>query len=188
MYPVQPLTVAGLLLDIAGAIILGYAIFGRSPERALLESQFRYDFNVDLHLSLATQTADAQAGIALLVGGFVMQLVSGLGFSSDSGYVLAAVVAAAIAAIAAVCLALVRWLRPRERKAAFYEQLVAKDPSIWHTIVRHYARELGDPWHGATEPPADVARRLLGERRWKLITEWAKELPPSMTQAYHPDH
>jgi hypothetical protein len=57
------LAAAGLLLDIAGAIVLGSAVFLRRAEQALEEATPKWDFQTDLHVSLARQTADAQAGL-----------------------------------------------------------------------------------------------------------------------------
>jgi hypothetical protein len=51
------------LLDIAGANVLGSAVFLRRAEQALEEATPKWDFQTDLHVSLARQTADAQAGL-----------------------------------------------------------------------------------------------------------------------------
>lgn len=75
------LAAAGLLLDIAGAVVLGYAVFLRRAEQAIEEATDKYDFNADLHVSLALQTADAQAGLFLFVLGFLGQFLSATGLN-----------------------------------------------------------------------------------------------------------
>ena len=65
----------GLVLDIGGALLLALALVFKTPDRAAGESEPRMDFNVDLDVGLAEQTADAQAGASLLTLGFALQLV-----------------------------------------------------------------------------------------------------------------
>lgn len=190
---VQAFAVAGLLLDIVGAYVLTVAVFGRGPERARQESSARLDWHVDLHMSLATQTADAKAGLLLLIAGFVSQGVAALGVNPQCTAWQIAILAGAAALSLAVLLLLRFVLRPRERRRAFVAQLIAQEPSMWWQVIRDYAYQAGDMrYEGPTETPAERAERLLGHKQWQSLvghaTRYGRELPESLTATWHPDH
>ena len=74
-------SVAGIIYDIAGAILLAEAIVRTRHETFVLQSQHREysGGNVELFGAFEEQRHDAWFGLGLLVGGFVLQLFAAIG-------------------------------------------------------------------------------------------------------------
>jgi hypothetical protein len=79
------LTAAGLIFDIAGALILALGLVLKTPQATLDEATPKWNFNAALDASLAAQSADAQVGAGALVLGFTLQIGTALGCKSDPG-------------------------------------------------------------------------------------------------------
>ncbi|MFP5357492.1 MAG: hypothetical protein ACLGHI_03415 [Gammaproteobacteria bacterium] len=69
------LSAAGLFYDVAGVTALGFAFFAKSNKTLQAESEMRYKYNSDLMRSLVTSRLDGVFGSALLIAGFLLQLL-----------------------------------------------------------------------------------------------------------------
>ena len=79
------IALAALGIEIAGALLLARALAFESLATYVAGAQTRYDFNAALDLARASDVADAQVGLALLLFGFAGQALAagGLGASLD---------------------------------------------------------------------------------------------------------
>jgi hypothetical protein len=160
----------GLTLDISGAVIIALGLVLKTPDQALEESTPKWNFNAVLDASIAAQTADAQVGAGLLVAGFAVQMASALGWHESSwratgiGLALGAVVAVAAWVL------LVRFWRPRRIIEALFARLRSLGIGDWWPALAAFGALLNRPRNNEKELIADYAVRLIGERRWALLT------------------
>lgn len=77
------LAAAGLLYDIAGVLLLGWALLMPSRVDHFVLSAPFYDGNSALFLALRKQKLDAYCGLALLVLGFTLQFLSNVGIGGS---------------------------------------------------------------------------------------------------------
>ncbi len=70
------LQVCGLLLSAGAAVFLVRGAYTLTAESIVALSQTRFDFNRDVARSLATQKADAQIGVALLIASAIGQFTN----------------------------------------------------------------------------------------------------------------
>lgn len=163
-------TAGGLVLDIAGAVILAFGLVLKTPEAALEESTPRAGFNAALDASIASQTADAQVGATLLVAGFGVQLVAALGLDESSWQATGLAVGIASLVAVAAWVFLIRFWRPRRLTQALYVRLRSLDVGSWWPALAAFGGLLNRPTHGEDELIADYAIRLIGNKRWTLLT------------------
>ena len=71
------LNTLGLCFDIAGAILLGRAIVWNSKQKIAMQVATSWGYNKNFISAVAEQQADGIFGLTILVGGFVMQGISG---------------------------------------------------------------------------------------------------------------
>lgn len=165
---------AGLVLDIAGALLLAMGLMFKKPQHAIGETTPRWDFNLDLDASLARQTADAQVGGLLLTLGFAIQMVAALGWhrtSSWSAVTYATVLAFALDLVCVV--SLFRVWRPRHLRRMAVTRLATSDEGSWWPILAYYGPLLGEPPNrhlADQETLADYGKRVL-EWRWDRLVE-----------------
>jgi hypothetical protein len=172
------LAAAGLLVEIVGAMVLGSAVFLRRSEQILEEASPKWNFNAELHASLARQTADAQVGLALLIVGFAAQFTAALGVNPSgpwawavAGYLFSITVVGAL-------LVLSEGLRPRYVRTAVLKQLERSDVNIWWLVLRAYGRQL-NRYRSANQAWGDFGLALLGSAAWDRLVRGLK-LPPSL--------
>lgn len=175
---------AGLVLDIAGALLLALALIFAKPDQRLEEATPKWDFNVDLEVGLAEQTADAQAGAFLLMLGFTLQLGAVLGWHL-MGWA-AAVPAIVIATVFdLVIYALLRFLwRPHHAREMLAARLRITDFDPWWPALSIYGDRLGYSYDAANETIEDYGKRILGSTRWASVTR-GRELPAFITKLRH---
>jgi hypothetical protein len=185
---VSAATAAGLVLDAFGAAVLVFGLaFRRSWQTADLAT-FKYDFNSDIHIELAKQTADARVGATLLVAGFLGQLLAAVGVDCSSGVTVAlAVCLAGAAGLLAVTL----WRRHEQRvgiRRALLNDLRRKrrEPQIWQLILDEYGPYIGAE-RGVDESPADYGKRVVGEDAWSELAG-RDDLPDYLTTPWHESH
>jgi hypothetical protein len=176
---------AGLFLDIVGAVLLASAIFLRRADQALEEASPKWNFNADLHAGLARQTADAQAGLFLLVLGFTGQFVSAVGWSPTGVRAWAAAGYAVFVTVLGVLLILFDGLRPRYVQTALLKQLERSDVNEWWILLRAYGGQLGRH-REANQAWADFGSALLGADTWSRLTT-DRALPASLTDPQYID-
>jgi hypothetical protein len=174
----------GLIVDIAGALLLALGLMFKKPRKTIEEASAKWDFNPDLETSLASQTADAQAGGSLLVLGFLVQLAAALGWRETTWRDVAAAVASAAVLDAAVVVLLFRWWRPWQLRRMLLARLETLNYGSWWPALAAYGAYLRKP------PPdeiaikvtfADYGKHLLGQRLWeKLVAN--RELPDALTK------
>ena len=73
------LTAVGLAYDGFGIVILGFAFFSKSIQSMMIESGTYYGGNNALLESLIQARTDGVSGTTLLVAGFVLQEIKGVG-------------------------------------------------------------------------------------------------------------
>lgn len=166
---ISAVAAGGLTLDIAGALLLAYALITRSPTRAVAEGVSAISFNLELDMGKARETIDARVGALLLVAGFGGQLAADVGFRASTGLEAAdAIVAALIVDIAAVLLAIT--LRRRQIRMMLFARLErADDVGEWWPICHGYGLHLGRPAPadiGTEVPMVDYFASLLGPKLW----------------------
>src|SRR5690348_7835436 len=76
----SPVASAGLVLDVAGALLIALGLIVKRPEEVAREVGSYVGSNPYLHISLLTQTADAQVGAAYLMLGFAGQFLAAAGW------------------------------------------------------------------------------------------------------------
>jgi hypothetical protein len=170
---VQPsaLTTGGLILDIAGALILALGLVVKTPEATLEEATPRWDFNVYLDASLATQTADAQVGATLLSAGFALQMGGALGWHIVGwSWTTVALVVSLAVAMGAFTFLRHRW-RPRKVEDMLFARLRSAQLGQWSALLISYAAVLGEPPIGQGEVMADFAARVIGIERWNALID-----------------
>jgi hypothetical protein len=113
----SPISAAGLVIDVAGALTLAMSLMFKQPAAMLTESGTYVGANPYFFFSQVKQTADAQVGAALLAIGFVLQLEGALGWHPAWAQLYWTLPMAAIADVAAVALLLPRWRRWHLRRA-----------------------------------------------------------------------
>ena len=162
----------GLVLDIAGALLLAVGLMFKTPKRAINEATPRYDFNVELDANVAMQTADAQVGALLLVSGFAAQFASSLGVHATTWWDIGLAIGAA-AAVDAVATLFLFWKWRRFHIRRMLGARLESGAELWITVAA-YGPVLGTP------APADIgvesridsyAERVLGRRRWRRYTQ-----------------
>ena len=163
-------TAGGLVLDIAGAIILVRGLVLKRPEEALEESTPRYDFNAALDAGLAAQTADAQVGAALLVFGFGVQMATALGWHESSWWATGIALGAGAVTAVAAWEFLDRFWRPRKIREVLIARLRSLGVGDWWPALAAFGLLLNRPRHDESELIADYAVRLIGESRWASLT------------------
>jgi hypothetical protein len=152
-------TAGGLVLDIAGALILAFGLVLKTPEAALKESTPTWNFNASLDASIAAQTADAQVEATLLVTGFAVQLASALGWHESSWFATCvAVVIASIVAVAAWVF-LIRVWRPHR----LIEALFPEHPSASSGASRRRALKLANEIERSSDRERSRDPLLRGE-------------------------
>lgn len=180
---------AGLILDLVGAALLVFGAALRKSWETADMATTRYDFNPDVHVGLAKQTADARVGATLLVLGFSGQLLSAFGVDCSAGAVVAATSAGAtLASLAAALL----W-RPWERRVAIRRALANElwrhrrnMATLWQSILDAYGYRMNTP-RGDAETPEEYGKRLLGDERWQDLAG-SGPLPAQLREAWHRDH
>jgi hypothetical protein len=189
----SPLAAGGLLLDVAGALMLASAFIFKRPSSVRSETAGYWGANPYLFVSLAKQTADAWIGGALLASGFLAQLLSAANVRASWLGVDGALAAAGAVDLLAL-LALWRVLRPFNVRRALELELTQR----WHEYERDQpSREEASrvwwqglvPWAHAAgverqtgEPLHALGCRLLGKRRWRrLKTNSGLPQPPAET-------
>jgi len=181
---ISALAAGGLTLDIAGALLLALGLMFKKPRQAIEEASPKWDFNTDLETSLASQTADAQAGGSLLILGFVVQLAAALGWREATWLDVAAAVASAAVLDAAVVVLLFRWWRPWQLRRMLFARLETLDYGPWWPALAAYGVHLQKPAPGniAVEVTfAEYGEQLLGRRLWrKLVAD--RQLPDVLTK------
>jgi hypothetical protein len=175
------LTAAGLIFDIAGALILALGLVLKTPQAALDEATPRWGFNAVLDASLAAQSADAQVGAGALVLGFALQTGTALGWQERSWTSTAIAVIVAIVCVASAWLFLLRWLRPHRIRELLAARLAASETGIWWPVLAAYGRILKTPFRGEPETIAQYAERLLGSRRFAAAVG-TRGLPDVLTK------
>lgn len=91
------LFVVGISLDLAGAVLIAWTIYSRTPEETREEATSRLDASLWTVVFREREQAHVKAGMALLGSGFGLQLAGYIaGFRSGSGRVVAPVVAVAV--------------------------------------------------------------------------------------------
>jgi hypothetical protein len=73
------LGVVGILYDIAGAMMLSYALMWSRPQVLARQSAGSWDLNIDLLYAFCEQTVDARWGATFLIAGFLLQAASSAG-------------------------------------------------------------------------------------------------------------
>lgn len=93
-------SIAGVIYDIAGAILLAEALVRTRDEVLVSQSQTLPGGNLGLFAALEEQRHDARFGLALLITGFVLQLIAAIGYTLPvnwlSGSLLVAVLVGAL--------------------------------------------------------------------------------------------
>jgi hypothetical protein len=176
------LAAAGLVLDIAGALMLAFGLMFKKPDVRVEETSTKLGWNTDLEIGLAEQTADAQIGAALLIVGFAFQLTAALG-SHVQGWTATAVAigAAVMVDLFAYWFLKQRW-RPRHVKAMLAARIRRIDLGDWPSLLAMYGERLGYASDGGvTETSLDFMRRILGSQRTDEITS-GRELPAPLSK------
>jgi hypothetical protein len=175
----SPIAAGGLVLDVAGALMLASAFMFKRPRAWRQESTTYVGGNAPLFLSAARQNADAWVGGLLLAAGFGAQFIASVGADpSWAGLWLTLPVAVALDAIAFA--ALWWWLRPLNIRRAIAHDLEQR----WDDYERDYQEdEAVKQWWAAVEAWGfllynerrpdeglpEFGRRLVGARRWRRI-------------------
>ena len=162
-------TAGGLVLDIAGAMIIALGLVLKTPEAALEESTPRWGFNAALDASLAAQTADAQIGAAMLVMGFAVQIAAALGWHEESWLATGIALGTAGVAAASAWVFLNRFWRPRRIRQVLYVRLRSLDVGNWWPVLAAFGQLLKRP-RNEDELIAEYAVVLIGEKRWASLT------------------
>jgi hypothetical protein len=179
----SPFATGGLVLDLAGALILALALALKAPAQRQAESAQALNFNAALDLELARQRSSAIAGALLLFMGFVFQFVASLGAHPSSPPWLSPVAASGFSLAVVGVLALVLW--PWVTRRGISQRLELFEPDEWagfiveipqhareyQGVLAAYAFALGEPPRPG-ETPYGLATRLLGCSRWcRLIAD-----------------
>jgi len=174
-------TAGGLVLDIAGALILASGLVLKTVEEALDEASPRYDFNASLDASLASQTADAQVGAAVLVAGFLVQGAAALGWHEASWWATIAAVVAAGAAAAGAWMFLTRRWRPMRIRDALFHRLRMSQLGVWWPALAAFGALLAVQSKRDDETVEAFAVRIIGQRRWDVLTA---NVDPNVLRVY----
>jgi hypothetical protein len=171
----------GLVLDIAGAVILALGLVLKTSTQTLDESTPRHDFNAVLDASLASQVADAQVGATLLVLGFGAQLAAALGWDTSSSRATALTMSIAAAGAVGAWSCLRSYWRPSRTRDLLVARLRASEMGLWWPLLAAYGSILKIAPLGDSETIAAYGERVLGHRRWRIATHGI-QLPPVMTR------
>lgn len=180
---------AGLVLDAIGAAVLLYGAALRKSWDSADMATVRYDFNPDVHTGLAKQTADSRVGAALLITGFLGQLLAAVGVDCHAGKVVAASAASAALLGGAAVAVWLPWERRVWIRRALANDLWSKRRSmatLWQPILDAYGRRMNQP-RNTSETPEAYGRRLLGAERWNDLVG-NHEVPEQLRAAWHSDH
>lgn len=92
-------TAIGLIYDIFGVIILGYALAFTSVKRLIDQAGTRWSSNRVAFDALVNQRTDARFGVLLLVVGFLMQILGAVGCAFlVNGWIILLVILACLGA------------------------------------------------------------------------------------------
>lgn len=135
-------TVAGLVLDIAGATLLARGLAFVPVQKAVVPARFRAegDWRAEARDDVvrAADQAETQAGLWLLVSGFVLQGVTALGADSPPCVDIGAP-AGALLVVGLVWWRLRPWLVARRRRDVFFKRVAyyrSDDPQSAGMSVR----------------------------------------------------
>jgi hypothetical protein len=78
----------GLCFDIAGVVLLAYALVSQSDKHLLAKAQTDWAYNTIVARDLCEQRADAAIGTAYMIAGFVLQLFASVLPQSPIGVIL----------------------------------------------------------------------------------------------------
>jgi hypothetical protein len=175
----------GLILDVAGALFLAYALISRTAERAIEETtalNYR-NYNAALDLTRAQETADAQIGAALLVLGFLTQLSVALGWR-ETTWLDAGLACYGALVLVAMAVALERPWRKSRIRGSLAARLRVEEMGHWWPVMAEYGRALDHPPTREISVEitfAEYGEQLLGRRRWtRLVGD--KPLPDVMVK------
>jgi hypothetical protein len=173
----SPVASAGLVLDVAGALLIAFGLIVKRPEEIAREVGSYLGSNPYLHISLLTQTADAQVGAAYLTLGFTGQLFAAAGWHPRISEFWAVVLASGLAAVG---FGIAWWLR-RLRTLPALEQMVRgltrdlrgrEQPPAdreWADLLSRQASFRGvEPRRGETVD--GLMARALSKARWKRVS------------------
>ena len=174
----------GLTVDIAGAMLLALGLMFKKPRQAIEEASPKWSFNSDLEVSLASQTADAQAGGSLLILGFAIQLAAVLGWRESTWSDVGIAIGSGAALDAGVVWILFRWWRPWQLRRMLMARLATLDYGPWWPVLAAYGPHLGKPPPDAIAVEvtfAEYGEQLLGPKLWsKLVAN--RKLPDVLTK------
>jgi hypothetical protein len=163
-----PISAAGLVLDVGGAVALASAFAFKRPRQIREEAGSYFGFNGFLLLSLAKQTADAWIGGSLLVLGFAGQFLGTIDWSPAwASYWVTLTVAINVLACSLVLLAVARAWNVRRSIDDYLRSVAEQEESLTSSVV-WFSRAAGlDPT--GSETYAELAAALLGRRRWERL-------------------
>jgi hypothetical protein len=178
---VSPLAAAGLIVDSFGAIFIALGLMWKRPAHWFEEAETKAGYNTRLFLGHAVQTADAQVGAALLVLGFIAQLIAASG-CAPSWLSLKLAIALACAVGVLAFLFLVAYWRSRNIRRAIAFWLQTVDREEWRLALDNWGARLDNlppafilwprRWgRRSGESFRDYHRRFLGSRRWERLTD-----------------
>ena len=146
-------SIAGVVYDIAGAILLAEAIALTSDKTLVQQSQYRQfsGGNLELFRALAEQRHDARFGLGLLVAGFSLQLFGPLGYALTIGWLSGLLLTGLLMAV------LVWWRIAAKRLAVTAGTRFAA--CLGGMDLANFLRLHPDVPH-----PADVAKSILRSR------------------------
>lgn len=183
---VNHVALAGLLLDIAGAILLARSLFFASPARYARDAAGRTFAHVAGHepekdADHAREWAEVRVGASLLVVGFVGQAIGTIESEWSAGAAVAAYLCAGCLVTAAVLL--VRRLTRRRELAVFVAQLVVSSDARWRynhwaSYAQAYGRR-GNRSRADLEAAIARAAAELGEHPWEGYEPSESDLSPS---------
>jgi hypothetical protein len=172
------IAVAGLILDVCGALLLGRAaIFERAKDYVKGRGTPKWDYDAQADAVRATDAVDARVGAGLLAIGFVGQGVSAAGATIGP-----AVAYTAMAVVLA--LATAAWHRGRPRFER--EMLRARIQSIedhgygllvyenGESVIDQYARSMRRRPRASDETLYQYAEAVFGPTVWSSM-DWASE-------------
>jgi len=170
----SPISGAGLILDIAGALTLASAFITKNVRQIRDEAGSYLELNPYLLLSLVKQSVDARVGAALLGLGFAAQLDGAVGWRPEwATWYLTAPIGAAGAVVGMTVDALWRRRAVRTEVGHLLIEEMAKfhrgESALgWTKTVESYLG-LSDVVRGEDEQLDCWGRRALGRRCWDRV-------------------
>jgi hypothetical protein len=130
------LAVAGVAYDIAGAMMLSYALMWSRPQDLARQSAGSFDMNTELLRAFCEQTVDARWGATFLIGGFLLQA------ASSAGVKIASLAGATLGVVLLIMLAIYMSLRRDTIKRRCIAAIDALDEKeAWTAEVKHQLRD-----------------------------------------------